>query len=116
VELVLEGERRHPAIVNERDSIANDLAGLRAEVDAYYTAMRGFQDLSLEEVFIQLAGLSARASEIRTNLIRQDRRAFQAFRTGEIDPFLTEVDRQFKVWSRLQSVREMEFKMTGPVT
>jgi hypothetical protein len=69
-----------------------------------------------DEIFVRLAGMSARLSEIRFQVVRSDQRVLQAFRTREIDPFLEEVDRQFKIFSRIQTVKEWELKMAGTYT
>lgn len=85
----------------------------QAELDGYYALMREFSGADMTEILMGLAAFSARASEIRTVLVREENRRAQSFRTKELDPFLEEVDRQFKVWSRLQAVRDMEFRASG---
>lgn len=94
----------------------SDVTGWRAELDHYYISMQQFQQFEPDEIFMALAGFSARASEIRSHLVRQQSRASAAFRTQEIDPFLAEVDRQFKLWSRVVTVRGQDIEMTGKVT
>jgi hypothetical protein len=95
---------------------AQDISGWRDEIDHYYLSMQQFEQCETDEIFMSLAGFSARASEVRTRLQRMQTRAATAFRTQEIDPFLEEVDRQFKLWSRVQAVREMDFKLSGRTT
>lgn len=82
------------------------------EFDSYYVAMRQFSDLDVTEIFMAIAAFSARACEIRSNLGRNESRRAAAFRTREIDPFLEACEFQFKVWSRLQSVRQMEVDLS----
>lgn len=91
----------------------NDVGGWRQELDAYYVRMRDFGTIETDEIFAELAAFSARASEIRGWLIRSQTRATNSFRTQEIDPFIAECDRQFKLWSRYQAVREMDFRLSG---
>lgn len=91
----------------------NSVEGWRNEVDAYYVRMRDFGTIETDEIFAELAAFSARASEIRGWLVRSQTRASNSFRTQEIDPFISECDRQFKLWSRYQAVREMDFRLSG---
>lgn len=91
---------------------ANDISGWRDELDHYFLSMQQFAQCEVDEIFMTLAGFSARASEIRSRLVRMQTRVSQSFRTQEIDPFLEECDRQFKLWSRVQAVREMDFKLS----
>lgn len=71
--------------------------------------MREFARSDLAEILMQLAAFTAYGSELRGQIQRADTRRLQAFRTKELDPFIDECDRQFKVWSRVQSVRQMEW-------
>lgn len=87
----------------------------RNELDEYYSVFRAFPTMSHDEILVRLASYSARASEIRSTLVRNENRAYTAFRTKEIDPFLTECDRQFKIWSRILSVRSFEFELSSKV-
>ena len=72
--------------------------------------------LDIEEVFLRLAAITARLTEIRIHLHRVDSRRFTALRTREVDPLLDEADRQFRIFSRLQAVRTFEFEMAGRTT
>ncbi len=93
----------------QKDWITN----YQVELDAYFTVMNQFNMLDPVEVMQQLSSFTARASEIRATLVRVDSRRSTAFRTREVDPFIEECDRQFKIHSRLQSLRELEWKMAG---
>lgn len=85
----------------------------QVELDTYYRVMQQLGAMDPSEVMLRLSSWSARASEIRSQLVRVDSRRTTAFRTREVDPFLEECDRQFKIHSRLQSLRELEWKMQG---
>lgn len=89
-----------------------DLEKLRSELDDYYSEMKNFKGAQPDEVFLKLAGWSARASELRAQVVRLESRRMQAFRTREIEPFLEEVDRQFKFFSRVTTIRELDQKLT----
>lgn len=95
------------------DAPKTGIAAWRSEIDGYFETMRKFEGMDISEVFMSLAAFSARASEIRTLLVRDQSRASNGFRTQEIDPFLNEVDRQFKLWSRVQAVTELELRLAG---
>lgn len=88
------------------------LDALRGELTGFYAQMRDFQGRDIRVVLAEIAAMSARASEIRHGLIHGESRAESAFRTKQLDPFLDEVDRQFKVWSRVQTVLAMEWDMS----
>lgn len=88
----------------------------REEMDGYYQLMRSFGEMELDEIYASLAGMTSRMSEIRTLLVRLQTRPANGFRTQEVDPFLNECDRQFKYFSRCQTVREFEAQLNGKVT
>jgi hypothetical protein len=88
----------------------------RAELDAFYREMRKFESFDPHSVFMRLSAFSARASEMRAQLARDDSRRALALRTKEVEPFLDECDRQFKYHSRAQAVSDMEFRLSGGAT
>ncbi len=100
-------------VLNVRDQESLVVSRLQAEVDSWYAGMKEFAGMDPSDIFMRLAAYSARASEIRTQAQRTDNRRLTAFRTKELDPFLDEVDRQFKLFSRIQSVRDMEARLSG---
>lgn len=85
----------------------------QAELDAYYATMQKLNIFDPTTVMEKLSSWSARASEMRTQLVRVDSRRSGAFRTREVDPFIAECDRQFKYHSRISSIRELEWRMAG---
>jgi hypothetical protein len=92
---------------------ASVITAARAVLDQFHAKMREFESLDITEILMSLAAFSAWASELRGQCQRYDTRRLQSFRTRELDPFLEELDRQFKVWSRYQAVRELEFRLSG---
>lgn len=64
------------------------------------------------EILRTLSAFSARASWMRNLAIRSSKNEIIRFRIDEIDPFLEEVERQFKIYSRLISANEFEYKLT----
>jgi hypothetical protein len=101
--------QKHPTNANQPDLRAPTL---QAEIDSYYEAMALFGQMDLGEILMRLAAISARASGVRSQVVRTESRRMAAFRSRELDPLIEEVDRQFKIWSRLQSVRSMEWDMS----
>lgn len=101
--------------VNERSvgPYQDGLDGWRAEIADFYSTMRVFNDADPTEVFMQLSQFSGRASEIRSKLTEHEGRREANFRIKVIDPFIEECDRQFKIHSRLQAIREMDAKLAG---
>ena len=96
---------------------SNDwLSKLRREIDGYYTEMKDFQQEFPEDIFLKLSSWTARMSEVRGKLTRSSRPAAGRMRIDEVDPFINECDRQFKIHSRRQAVQEMDFKLVGRTT
>jgi hypothetical protein len=112
-ELVAAPEAHQPTGVDMRRRAGrDDLNGWRAELDEFYDIMNGFGD-DEDGIFRSLSAMSARASQIRSRVVRKENRQLQVFRTQEIDPFLKECDRQFKIWSREHSVSQFEWETTN---
>ncbi len=88
------------------------LEDFRAELDDYYQKLLEFNELEATDILATLSALTARASFIRTHIIRQEDKMLQNFRTKELDPFISECDRQFKIWSRLISANQFEWEMS----
>lgn len=85
---------------------------MRAEMDEYYEIMNLFGKNHPAENLKNLAAFTARFSHLRSHLVRKsENRVIQNFRTKELDPFIVECDRQFKIWSRLISAAQFEWEM-----
>lgn len=97
--------------VNKSPMFDDKLSSWRDEVFAYLSEMSTLSEQDEEQIFVKLAGWSARASYIRAYLILDTSRTYQSFRTGIVDPFIQECDRQFKVWSRYVSIKQMQWEM-----
>lgn len=80
----------------------------RTEIDNYFEIMRDFPNMSPQECLVSLAAMTARVSEIRTQIVRLKTVRLEKFRTQEVDFFIAECDRQFKIWSRLITVVKFE--------
>lgn len=116
-EITLTEHEKFSRRVADSDTVASPktsmkLKDLRFELDGYYSEMLRFRDMEPDEIFMRLSAYSARASYIRSDIMRAQNRTLTAFRTGEIDPFLTECDRQFKVWSRVFAVTSLDWNLS----
>lgn len=85
----------------------------RLELSAYLADMQKFEGMEPTEVFFRLAAFSARAAEIRFQIASGESRRLTAFRTQCVDPFIEMCEFQFRVHSRIQAIREMEFRISG---
>jgi hypothetical protein len=89
---------------------ADPLAPVQVELEGYFHDLTTLNSLPSTECFMMLSAISARAAEIRSRLMSMDSRRGNAMRLRHVDPLLDEVDRQFKIHSRIQSVRQMEWE------
>ena len=104
-------------IAMERETLsavpAVDLVGLRKEMDDFYDIMALFQHSDPSENLMHLYAFTARMSYERAKIIRYGTdRSDANFRTKELDPFISECDRQFKIWSRLITVHQMDWELS----
>lgn len=84
---------------------------IQEELDSWYRKMKTFPSREPTDILLLLSGWTARASEIRGMLWRINTTRASQIRIREIEPFLQECDRQFKIHSRIVSTREIEVKM-----
>lgn len=98
------------------DREINWIAGLKVELDGYYAVILGYESQEPDQVLLSISGILSRLTGMRAQLWRANTGRAQNFRTREVDPLIEGLDMQFKVHSRLISMRELDFKMTGPQT
>lgn len=87
----------------------------REELRGYLHSMQKFHQETPDQIFMKLSAYTARASEIRSYAFDNDTRSMTAFRTKQVDPFIDECDRQFRLWSRVVSVQQTEIDLAGRV-
>lgn len=97
-----------PGVDPANSDEASVISAARRELDGYYVEMRHFDGFDVTDIFQKIAAWSGRAAELRSHLVRQESRRAATFRTRELEPFLEQLDFQFRIYSRLQSVRQME--------
>lgn len=87
------------------------IAFIRDELDSYFVTLKRLNSIPPEEVFAFLSGVSARLVEVRGQCWRSESRRLSGLRVHEVEPLLEEIDRQFRIHSRIQSVRQFELDM-----
>jgi hypothetical protein len=107
------GPRFNTADVEPTVGLSIDQA--RQEIDDAFADMRTFYSQEPDEVIRMCSGHSARLSELRVRIQRVEdmRREWRNVRTREIEPALEELERQYTSASRLHSIRELDFRLSG---
>jgi hypothetical protein len=106
----------HPqAVVSDGDE-RKQLEQWRKELTGYLAEAKGIADDDPDEAMRWMAATSARVCEIRDQ--SWDLRSPKAaqLRSRHIDPFVQEIDRQFKIASRRFATAEHELRMTRGMT
>ena len=110
MELVLTEEERVPSRNGE------GLEKIRQELDEYYEMIVGFPQWEPDQVLLAVSGISARLVVIRAQLSRSGLAKAQKLRTTEVEPLLTHLEMQFRVHSRLISMRRLDYDLSGGQT
>ncbi len=86
---------------------------IERELDAIVASIRSFADQMPDQVMRSCAAYSARLTELCVLLHRvetQDRQ-YTRIRTQQVERFLAEIDRQFKIASRLVEVQRQDLDL-----
>lgn len=96
-------------------TVAASIDEVRGEIDDAFADMRDFYTKEPDEIIRMCSGHSARLSELRVRIQRVEdlRREWRNVRTREVEPALEELERQYVSASRLHSIRELDFRMSG---
>ena len=88
-------------------------AQVEAEIDAMLVTIRDFYRMEPDEVARFCAGFSARATELEVHLHRVEgrHREYKQIRTMQVAKLLAELDRQFKIASRLVELRRQDLEV-----
>lgn len=103
-----------PEVVSE---LSREALGSReqveAEIDAMCAVTRDFYRMEPDEVMRNIAGFSARCTELEVQLHRVEgrNREFKQIRTMQVAKLLLELDRQFKLASRLVELRRQDLEV-----
>lgn len=83
------------------------------EIDLMLRTVRGFWEMEPDQVAKAIQALSARCTELCVHLHRlEGRREWRQVRTQQVERLLAELDRQWKLASRLIAVRQQDWEMT----
>ena len=93
--------------------IGGSVNQVRGEIDDAFADMKTFHVRQPDEIMRMAGGHSARLSELRVQIQRIEdfHRIWKAVRVREIEPTLTELERQYQLGSRLHSVLELDWRM-----
>jgi hypothetical protein len=84
---------------------------VEAEIDLMLTTIRAFYDQPGDVVMRQCGALSARCTELAIWLVRlEGRREWIHLRTRQIDRLLAEIERQYRIASRLLEGRRLDWE------
>ena len=107
--LVLEGSSRVP--VANGTPVGSLPAAVSTEIDDYLRLIQTFGSCEPDEVLRQVSAVSARLTYLRIQLIREGNQRANRVRTQELDPLMDNLDMQFKIASRLLTVRQLDWDM-----
>ena len=83
------------------------------EVDMMLRAARGFWEIEPDQVMRMVSAMTARCAELSIHLHRlEGRREWKQVRTLQVERLQAELDRQFRVASRLLEVRRQDLDLT----
>lgn len=88
----------------------------REEIDGYFVGLKQLGSMDPADVFLWLSGVTARLVELRMICFRNDTRRMNALRSRELDPLIEQCDRAFRLHSRVQSCRQVEYDAFRNVT
>jgi hypothetical protein len=85
---------------------------IEGELDGILVVIRDFWTMEPDQVMAHCASLTARLTELEVLLHRVEARdrQFKQIRTMQVQKILDEVDRQFKIASRLVEVRRQDIE------
>lgn len=93
---------------------------IQGELDGIAAAMRSFHLKQPDQVLRECGAYSARLTELSVLLHRAegsaDGRSYQRVRTMQVQRFIEELDRQFKIASRLIEVARQDIALAGGMT
>lgn len=104
-----------PTLTERNPVVGASISEVRTEVDDAFADMKTFIGRQPDEIMRIARGHSARLSELRVLIIRVEDQfpQWRAVRTREIESALDELRDQFLCASRLESVRDLDWKMEG---
>lgn len=81
------------------------------EIDLMLATVRGFWEMEPDAVMRMSSAMSARCTEMAIHLHRlEGRREWKQIRTMQVEKLIAELDRQFKLASRLVEIRRQDLE------
>lgn len=120
-EVTLEGTRALGYVDDLVPEVAAELAwgalvskqAVEEEIDLMLRTVRTFWELEPDQVMQSISALSARCTELGVHLHRlEGKREWKQVRTLQVERLLAELDRQFKIASRMLEVRRQDLEMS----
>lgn len=101
------------ALVGLARGVLGSKDAVQGEIDAMLDAIRDFWQAEPDRVMRDCAAYSARATELEVHLHRIEAvdRTYKQVRTLQIQPLLEELDRQFRIASRLVELRRQDLEV-----
>lgn len=69
------------------------------------------EHVDLGEVYVGIAGFRSRCFQMKVVALQSKDLSASRFIASEVDPFLDELTEQFKIWSRIGSIRQLDWDM-----
>lgn len=88
------------------------LEAVQSELTNFYQELVDLKTRTPREILETLSTMTARSLQIRAQIMRAEDKALTNFRTKELDPFVEECDRQFKIWSRILTSDKLDWDMS----
>lgn len=93
----------------ERVRTSTQPTSLTDELFGYLKEIKTFCSRSPDEVFLTISSITARLTELKVQALMEGSHKANSVLSKQITPILEELERQFRVHSRLQSVRQQDW-------
>lgn len=110
-----QGVPAQPVDTTHRYPAVGSIDDVRSEIDDAWGDIREFYQEEPDDVMRMCSGHMARLGEISKDIrrIESSAPALKRLRAQELEHTIDELWKQYQIASRLQSVREMDWKMTA---
>lgn len=105
---------QNPVLMLGKANYLGTRQDIETELDVIAVAMRTFHIKQPDQVMREIAAYTARLTELCVLLHRVESRdrQYTRIRTQQVERFLTELDRQFKIASRMVEVMRQDLEMS----
>ena len=102
-----------PEVVQElSEGVLIDRAAVEGEIDLCLRTVRTFWEMEPDQVMRMIGAISARCTELAVHLHRvEGKREWKQIRTLQVNALLAELDRQWKIHSRLVELRRQDLEL-----